>query len=285
VLGSPIRHSLSPALHRAGYAALGLTDWRYDAFEVDEAALPGFLAGLDAGWAGLSLTMPLKRVVRPLLARISPLAEQVGAVNTVLVRADGLAGENTDVEGIVTAVREAGTGSVRTGPVRTGHVLGAGATACSAVAALRELGCSKVVVHARHAGRAGELVAAADRLGVRLELAGLEPADLHRAAGADLLISTLPAGAADRLVADLTRADLTRAGLAGGLLLDVVYHPWPTLLAQAWDRAGGGVISGFAMLLHQAAGQFRLMTGHEPPLEQMRAAGLARLGGHADSSG
>lgn len=273
VLGSPIAHSLSPVLHRAAYAALGLEGWRYDAIEVDEPGLPAFLAGLDAGWAGLSLTMPLKRVVRPHLVRVSPLADQVGAVNTVLVTDDGLTGANTDVHGIVAAVAEAGAARVR-----TGHVLGAGATACSAVAALRDLGCDRAVVHARDPGRAADLLAAADRLGVGVELAGLSEADLRRAAAADLLVSTLPGEAADRYA-----AALTGAGVAG-VLLDVSYHPWPTALAAAWAAAGGTVLSGFVMLLHQAAEQVRLMTGAQPPLARMRAAGEAELARRAAAS-
>lgn len=271
VLGSPIAHSLSPVLHRAAYAALGLAGWRYDAVEVDEAGLPAFLAGLDADWAGLSLTMPLKRVVRPHLVRVTATADQVGAVNTVLVTDEGLTGANTDVHGIVAAVREAGAGRVR-----TGHVLGAGATACSAVAALRELGCEQVVVHARDPGRAGDLLAAADRLAVPVQLAGLDQDDLRRAAAADLLVSTLPGAAADRYAGVLAAA-LPGGRPGGGVLLDVVYDPWPTALAAGWAAAGGTVVSGFAMLLHQAAEQVRLMTGAQPPLDRMRAAGEAEL--------
>ena len=268
MLGSPIAHSLSPVLHRAAYAALGLTDWHYGYVEVDEAGLQAFLRDLDDDWAGLSLTMPLKRVVRPYLAGVSPLADQVGAVNTVLVRPEGLTGDNTDVFGIVAAVRE-----VTDRPVRTGHVLGAGATACSAVAALRDLGCAAAVVHARDPGRAGDLLQAAGRLGMPVELAGLAPADLRRAAAADLVVSTLPAGAADRLA---VAEGLTPPGTRG-VLLDAAYHPWPSVLATGWERAGGQVVNGFAMLLHQAWAQVRLMTGAEPPLDRMRAAGEAEV--------
>src|SRR3954465_4946696 len=89
VLGHPTPHSLSPSLHRAAYAALGLDDWRYDAFDVTEEGLPGFVADLDGPWAGLSLTMPLKQTVIPLLDHIEPLAQVVGAVNTVLLQGSG----------------------------------------------------------------------------------------------------------------------------------------------------------------------------------------------------
>ena len=271
-------HSLSPVLHRAAYAALGLHSWRYQAIEVDEAGLAGWLAGLDDEWAGLSLTMPLKRSILPHLAAVTPLAAAVGAVNTVLVRtgespavADGggaatlrLEGDNTDVHGILAALREGGTG-----PVGRAHVLGAGATACSAVAALRELGCTDPVVHARSAARAAELLAAADRLGVRVRLAGMD--DLSGLGTADVVISTLPAGAADPLVGRILAVPPT------GVLLDAVYHPWPTRLGRAWQDAGGRVVGGFVLLLHQAVAQVALMTGRTPPVDAMRSAGEAEL--------
>jgi len=281
-----VGHSLSPALHRAAYAALGLHSWHYQAIEVDEAGLAGWLAGLDAEWAGLSLTMPLKRSILPHLAAVTPLAAAVGAVNTVLVRAgeppgggDGggaatirLEGDNTDVHGILAALREGGAG-----PVGRAHVLGAGATACSAVAALRELGCTEPVVHARSAARAGELLAAADRLGVRVRLAGLD--DLSGLGAADVVISTLPAEAADPLVGPILALP------PAGVLLDVVYHPWPTRLGRAWQDAGGGVVGGLVLLLHQAVAQVALMTGRTPPVDAMRAAGEAALAGRTGGSG
>src|SRR5689334_15730684 len=109
ILGHPIGRALSPVLHRAAYAALGL-DWTYSAIDCDEDLLPGFLRGLDDSWAGLSLTMPLKRVAVPLLDRASALAAAVGAVNTVTVTDGLLIGENTDIVGMVAALAEAGIG-------------------------------------------------------------------------------------------------------------------------------------------------------------------------------
>ncbi|MYX24111.1 shikimate dehydrogenase, partial [Streptomyces sp. SID8380] len=98
VLGSPVAHSLSPQLHLAAYRALGLSGWTYERIETDEAALPGFVDGLGPEWAGLSLTMPLKRAVLPLLDRISDTAASVDAVNTVVFEADGSrSGDNTDI--------------------------------------------------------------------------------------------------------------------------------------------------------------------------------------------
>lgn len=264
VLGSPIAHSLSPVLHRAAYAALGLDDWTYIAIECDEAGLPALLASRDRPWAGLSLTMPLKRAVLPLLDRTEPLAVEVGGANTV-VFADGQRhGYNTDVPGMVAALAEAGVSA----PASV-TVLGAGATACATLAALRATGLAAVVVHVRDQARAGDLLAAASRLDMAVELRpfGSQVRD------GDLLISTVPAGAADFYA---------ERALAGGpgptAVLDVVYSPWPTALAQAAAKSGAAVIGGFDLLLHQAARQFELMTGVEPaPLPAMRAAGHAEL--------
>lgn len=266
VLGSPVAHSLSPVLHRAAYAALGLHGWEYGLAEVDEAGLAGFLGGLDASWAGLSLTMPLKRAVRPLLVRESAVATAVGAVNTVTFTPAGPVGDNTDVDGVVAALHEAGVRAAG-----RAAVLGGGATACSAVAALARLGCTAPTVHVRSPERAADVAAAAARLGVDVRLVPLTAADVV-AARPDVVLSTLPAGAADPHAAALV------AGLHGQgvTLLDVVYAPWPTTLADAW-RDVGPVVSGFAMLLHQAAGQVRLMTGLDAPVEVMRAAGEAEV--------
>ena len=330
VLGQPIAHSLSPVLHRAAYLACGLTDWRYDAFEVGEADLAAFLDGLAAGqWAGLSLTRPLKQVALDLVDHVEPLAAAVGAVNTVLVSPGGLVGANTDVSGIVQAIEAAtlGTGSttrwqsevaVQGGPgataapaLRPGNsfevppvsrqaaILGGGATAASALAAVGQLGVTQPAVYVRSLARSAALIQAAARMGVvpRFHVWPASPVPDHspatvsphhplaRAAtshdsviqpitssredwfAADLVISTLPAGAADPLAAALVGRDLT-----GQVLLDVAYSPWPPLLARAWSAAGGLVASGLDMLLFQAAEQFRLMTGLAAPLAAMRSA-------------
>ena len=264
VLGSPIAHSLSPVLHRAAYQALGLDDWSYEAIECDEARLPGLLAGCGPEWAGLSLTMPLKRAVLPLLDRTEPLAAAVGGANTVVLRGGGRHGYNTDVPGLVAALTEAGVAS----PASV-LILGAGATACSALAAARELGTDKVTVAVRDPARAGELLAAADRLGVAVVLTPLaEAAALHPG----LLISTVPAGAADFLA-----GCWAAGGEAPPQVADVIYHPWPTPLAAAAEAAGSVVAGGYTMLLHQAARQVELMTGRAAPVAAMRAAGLAAL--------
>ncbi len=264
VLGSPIAHSLSPVLHGAAYAALGLDGWTYSVIECDEAGLPGFIASCDARWAGLSLTMPLKRAVLPLLDRTEPLAEEVGGANTVVFARGERHGYNTDVPGMVTALAEAGVSAPA-----SATLLGAGATACATLAALRATGLAAAVVHVRDQARAGDLLAAADRLGVAVEL---RPFGSQVRAG-DLLISTVPAGAAD-FYAERVLAGSPRPTA----VLDVVYSPWPTALAQAGAKSGAAVISGFDLLLHQAARQFELMTGIEPaPVPAMRAAGHSEL--------
>jgi shikimate dehydrogenase len=280
VLGSPIAHSLSPALHRAAYASLGLDDWTYDPIECAEAGLAGLIASLGPEWAGLSLTMPLKRMVLPLLDRADPLVTATGSANTVVFRPDGRSGYNTDVQGIVDALTEAGVpapGSVT--------ILGAGATACSALAALPELGAGGADVIVRDPARATGLLAAAERLRLRVRLrpfASLsdsdpgkdedEDADGEPAHVPGLLISTVPAG-----VADAYAERIRFTGRAPAAVLDVVYSPWPTPLAAAASASGAMVASGFAMLLHQAAAQVELMTGKPAPRAAMRAAGEAEI--------
>jgi shikimate dehydrogenase len=264
VLGSPIAHSLSPVLHSAAYAALDLDGWTYTAIECDEARLPGLLAACDDGWAGLSLTMPLKRAALPLLDRTEALAAEVGGANTVVFRNGQRHGYNTDVPGMVAALAAAGV----TSPSGA-TILGAGATACAALAALREIGLTAVAVQVRDPGRAGELLAAARRLDMAVQL---RPFGAQAGQG-DLLVSTVPVGAADFYAERICGASPRPASV-----LDVVYHPWPTPLAQAAARSGLAVAGGFDLLLHQAAGQVELMTGLEPaPLEAMRAAGQAEL--------
>ncbi|WP_046500917.1 shikimate dehydrogenase [Streptomyces odonnellii] len=266
VLGSPIAHSLSPVLHRAAYAGLGLPDWSYDRFEVDEAGLPGFFGTLrdDASWAGLSLTMPLKRAVIPLLDGITDTAASVEAVNTVLFGDDGRrTGDNTDIPGMVAALHERG---VRT--VGSAAVLGAGATASSALAALARICTGPVTAYVRSEARAAEMRGWGERLGVDVRTETWE--DAAAAFDAPLVIATTPAGTTDELAA--------RVPDRPGTLFDVLYEPWPTGLAAAWSRRGGPVVSGLDLLVHQAVLQVELMTGRSPaPLALMRKAGEQAL--------
>lgn len=271
VLGHPVAHSLSPVLHSAAYRALGLDGWEYTAIDVTEEELASFVEGLDESWAGLSLTMPLKQVVLPLLDHVEPLAGVVGAVNTVLFQPTGsvrtLVGANTDVHGLVAALRE-GLGDR---PVGSAVVLGAGATAASTLAALAELGCTTPTVLVRSLGRTGGLQRAAHRMGVAPRFAVLDPASA-RLSDIDVVVSTLPSRAADPVADALAGQHATGAPAPRGVLLDVVYDPRPTALSRAWSQAGGTVVCGERMLLHQAAEQVRLMTGHVAPLAAMAEA-------------
>jgi shikimate dehydrogenase len=268
VLGSPIVHSLSPVLHRAAYAAMGLTGWRYDRFEVDEDALPGFLDGLDpAQWAGLSLTMPLKRAVIPLLDSVSDTAASVEAVNTVVLGADGRrSGDNTDIPGMLAALRERGVTSVP-----SAAILGAGATASSALAALARICTGEVTAYVRGPARVAEMRQWGERLGVTVRTA--DWADAAKALDEPLVVATTPAGAADHLAAAVPGHP--------GTLFDVLYHPWPTALAAAWSDRDAPVVSGLDLLVHQAVLQVEQHTGRTPaPLAAMRTAGEAALGTH-----
>lgn len=230
VLGSPIAHSLSPVLHRAAYRELGLDNWSYDRFEVDEAALPGFVDGLGASWAGLSLTMPLKRAVIPLLDEVSATAAAVEAVNTVVFTADGRrVGDNTDIPGMASALRERGVEKVG-----SAAVLGAGATASSALAALSLICTGPVTAYVRSAARAEEMRGWGERLGVDVRIAGWE--DAARGFDAPLVIATTPAGATDALAEAVPGNP--------GTLFDVLYEPWPTpspppgrAAAELWSEA------------------------------------------------
>ncbi|MFB0615065.1 shikimate dehydrogenase [Streptomyces sp. AGS-58] len=260
VLGSPIAHSLSPVLHRAAYDALGLTGWTYDSFEVDEAALPGFLGRLGPEWAGLSLTMPLKRAIMPLLDQVSETAASVDAVNTVVLTEDGRRiGDNTDIPGMVAALREHGIEQVD-----SAAVLGAGATASSALAALARVCTGEVVAYVRSAARAAEMRQWGERLDVEVRTA--DWTDAAEALRAPLVIATTPAGTTDALATAVPERPAT--------LFDVLYEPWPTELAARWSMFGGAVVSGLDLLVHQAVLQVERMTGRAPaPVEAMRRAG------------
>ncbi|MFJ9586828.1 shikimate dehydrogenase [Streptomyces acidicola] len=266
VLGSPIAHSLSPVLHRAAYAALGLDDWSYDRFEIDEETLAEFFGKLGPEWAGLSLTMPLKRAVIPLLDEISETAASVEAVNTVVFTEDGRSlGDNTDIPGMIAALRERGIEQVD-----SAAILGAGATASSALAALARICTGEVVAYVRSEARAAEMRQWGERLDVDVRTA--DWADAAQALRAPLVIATTPAGTTDALAAALPERPAT--------LFDVLYDPWPTALAARWSGYGGAVVSGLDLLVHQAVLQVEQMTGHAPaPLDIMRKAGEHALAG------
>ena len=264
MLGSPIAHSLSPALHEAGYAAAGLTEWSYVAVEVREQELAGLVEGLDRSWQGLSLTMPLKEVAFSVATDVSAVARDARAINTLVRRADGgWHGENTDVHGIVAALRAVEHGG-------RARLLGAGATARSAVLALGDLGVQQVEVAARRADAAETLAEFARRRGLDGEVVPLQD---WAVAPPPLVLSTVPVQAGQGLADRLTHVDEPLSVT----LFDVVYAPWPSPLAGAVLAAGGAVVSGLEMLIHQAARQFELFTGVPADLAALRAAVAGRV--------
>jgi shikimate dehydrogenase len=247
VLGSPIHHSKSPAIHRAAYAVLGL-DWSYAAAEVTGGELAGYLSSRDASWRGLSLTMPLKRDILPLLDDAEDLVDLVGAANTVVFDDSGMHGHNTDVQGVVQSFRDAGVEKL---PYV--HILGAGATAASVIAGVAQLGAAKVLVSARTPEKATPLVELGDKLGIAVVVRAWGIQDRSLIAP-DAIVSTLPGGANDMLFAEPIRER--------SVLFDIAYDPWPSDLATAWEEVGGTVIPGIDLLVNQAVGQIRLfLTG------------------------
>ncbi|MET3963687.1 shikimate dehydrogenase [Marmoricola sp. OAE513] len=261
VLGSPIEHSLSPVLHRAAYAELGLP-WQYSAVDVEEPELPRFLRTLDASWRGLSLTMPLKRTVMPFLDDMDLWAEVSGAANTVVLADGAMSGFNTDIPGAIAALQERVPG-----PFTNAVVLGGGATAASMLLALGELGCEYARLLVRDPSRATqtvETVARAERGPV------IEVGTLGDPVGAvDLVISTIPASAqSPALVASADPCPV---------VFEVVYDPWPTPLAAAALRSGRILVGGLDLLINQAARQVELMTNLPAPVAAMRAAGEGAL--------
>jgi shikimate 5-dehydrogenase len=259
VVGFPIAHSLSPALHGAAYAELGLTGWSYGRYEICEGELASFVAGLDQTWRGLSITMPLKAEALA-LGEADRLARLAGAANTLILDRGVRRLYNTDVGGLTWAVRQRTNrqlGSV--------NVVGAGATAHSAVVSAGELGARTVAVLARTPAKAEPLVA----LGKSVDV---EVAICDWAAGppdADLVISTVPSAAVDPVA--------QQVAASAPLVLDVSYDPWPTALAVAATERGGGVISGLDLLVGQALLQIELMTGRTVSAELLYQAGRAGL--------
>lgn len=273
MVGDPVAHSLSPVLHRAGYAALGL-DWSYDAHRVPAGGLAGFLAGLDESWRGLSLTMPLKREALELADRLTERARLAGAVNTLLLGRDGeRLGDNTDLPGAVAAIRE------RTPlPLASAAILGGGATATSLGLALVELGVRTLTVAVREEARAAETLAAlrdhpaAPEVRVTSLSHGQWSTGPDRTAHdstVDVVVSTIPATAQS--------SDLVARCAGVPVVFEALYDPWPTPLAADALASGRVLVSGMDLLVHQAALQFELFTGRPAPVEVMREAGERAL--------
>jgi len=266
VLGSPIHQSLSPVLHAAAYEALGLAGWSNRTVECTVDELGETLRALDAeGLAGVGLTMPLKRAVLPMLASHDERVRSTGAANTVVFGPDGWHGANTDVPGMIAVLRGQGV-SAATAP-EPPWIIGAGATAGSALAAVADLGWRSATLVARRPEATADVRAVADRVEVELDVQPWE--EITGSVTAALVISTTPAGATDEAAPALTAA--------GGLLFDVIYVPWPTRFAAAWRERGGRIVGGLELLVEQAVEQVRLLTGKTPPVEVLRAAGYTAL--------
>jgi shikimate dehydrogenase len=261
VIGRPVSHSLSPVLHRAAYAALGLTDWTYDALDLGAEDLPVLLAGLGDEWRGFSVTMPCKQAAVDAADEVAPLPRLLHAANTLLRIDAGWRAENTDVTGVGMALRLAGVEDVD-----SAVIIGAGGTAAAAAVALSSLGAQHVEVSVREPSRAGDVTRVLEVLGVPVEVTRLS----ETALGAPLVVSTVPVGAQSDLVSLPWRAEHT--------VLDVLYAPWPTPLAQRVREVGGAVVDGLEVLFWQATEQVELMTGRPAPIEAMRAALDAAVG-------
>ncbi len=262
VLGSPISHSLSPALHRAAYAELGL-DWSYDALEVREGDLRAFLDGLDHDWRGLSLTMPLKRTVIALADSLDPWTRLSGVANTLLLGESRRLAFNTDIPGAKSALAERGVDLVR-----SAVVLGGGATAASVLLAAADLGCRTATLVVRDPARAEETLSAIREHPRAPEVTVVTFAELPLVP-TDLLVSTIPAAAQTE--------DVLAAATAALNVFEVVYDPWPTPLASAARESARNLVSGLDLLAHQAVLQVQLMTGQDVSVDLVRNAGIAEL--------
>ncbi|MCT9000826.1 shikimate dehydrogenase family protein [Microbacterium memoriense] len=249
VWGDPIDHSLSPRVHTAAYTALGWA-WSYGRRRVDEAGFTAELTEHASGLRGLSLTFPLKAAAFAAATTKDRTAEVTGAVNTLLLTSSGPRGFNTDVGGLVADLRAHGVDGVE-----HARIIGAGATATSALVALSDLGVERVEVVARRPEAVAALSAVGERVGVAVSMWS---ADGGAPASVPVTISTLPGGAA------LPDEHAHAFAASGGLLYDVVYGHWPTALAAAWERVGHTAINGLGMLLHQAVLQIRIFATGNP---------------------
>ncbi len=262
VLGSPIAHSRSPQLHLAAYRALGLLDWTYERIECGAQELPGLVGGFGPEWVGVSVTMPGKFAALQFADEHTERAGLVGSANTLVRTPRGWRADNTDVDGVRGALASMGEASGWAS--KSGLVCGSGGTAPAAVLGLAELGVAEITVVARNPDKAARLVDLGTRIGVPTQFCAFDgPGLADQVAGAGVLISTVPAAVAARYADTFATIPV---------LLDAVYDPWPTPLAAAVAAAGGRVISGLQMLLHQAFAQVEQFTGLPAPREAMTCA-------------
>lgn len=252
VLGSPVTHSRSPQLHRAAYRALGLADWTYESIECTATQLPSLVGGLGQEWVGLSVTMPGKFAALAFADERTERAELVGSANTLVRTASGWRADNTDIDGVTGALGQKVSGGAAA-------VLGSGGTAPAAIAGLAALGVRDISIVARNRDRVQALLALGSRIGVQTRWVdrGAPLGDVG------VVVNTIPADVA---------AEYAGMVATVPVLLDAIYDPWPTPLAEAVAAAGGHVISGLQMLLHQAFAQVRQFTGQPAPKEAMIAA-------------
>lgn len=265
VIGSPVRHSLSPVIHNAAFNASGV-DWVYVALEVDIQHAAGAIDAMRVlGLSGLSVTMPHKEVVLDALDEVDDRARLLGAVNTVTRAADGrLVGYNTDGLGCRDALVRAGA------DLSNVAVVGAGATARAVVAALVAEG-SRVCV----ANRSPERRAEAVRIGNAVRPGSTDTIDIADVAACRTIVNTTPLGMAG-VAADAVPLDVSRL-TSSHWVLDAVYHPLRTRLLDAASRQGSVVIDGLEMLCAQAARQQEIWLGHRPDVSLMRSAALESL--------
>ncbi len=267
VLGFPVEHSRSPQLHLAAYRALGLDDWTYDRIACAADELPSVVSGFGPEWVGVSVTMPGKFAALRFADERTERAQLVGSANTLVRTESGWRADNTDVDGVAGALDHRRD-------LRRAIVLGSGATAPAAVVALAGLGVTDITVAARNQHRAARLLELGATLGARTHFADLADTNLAdtnlidtslvgQIERAEVLVSTIPSEAAALYASSFAVVPV---------LLDAIYDPWPTPLAQAVANAGGQVVGGLQMLLHQAYSQVEQFTGRPAPRQQMAAA-------------
>ena len=272
VLGFPVEHSRSPQLHLAAYRALGLDDWTYDRIACTADELPSVVGGFGPEWVGVSVTMPGKFAALRFADERTERAQLVGSANTLVRTESGWRADNTDVDGVAGALDHRRD-------LRRAIVLGSGATAPAAVVALAGLGVTDITVAARNQHRAARLLELGATLGARTHFADLADTNLAdtnlidtnlidtslvgQIERAEVLVSTIPSEAAALYASSFAVVPV---------LLDAIYDPWPTPLAKAVANAGGQVVGGLQMLLHQAYSQVEQFTGRPAPRQQMAAA-------------
>jgi shikimate dehydrogenase len=255
ILGSPVAHSRSPQLHLAAYRALGLHDWTYERIECGADELPAVVGGFGPHWVGVSVTMPGKFAALRFADEHTDRADLVGSANTLVRTPRGWRADNTDIDGVAGALGAASGRAL---------VCGSGGTAPAAVVALAQLAVDGITVVARNPEKAARLVQLGTRVGVATRFCRLDSSGLaDEVAAGQVLVSSIPADAASRYAEMFA---------AVPVLLDAVYDPWPTPLAAAVAAAGGRVIGGLQMLLHQAFAQVEQFTGLPAPREAMACA-------------